>query len=272
MVAGLEMLVSHVRRTAGSDRSGSGDGEGGFDVAVHPGAGAGLAHRNKSSPVAGRRALPPSATAMAAPHLDDLAPAEPSHDGLNATEVDDAIYSLAASLRAPRHAHHRGLGDGDDEHMCYNSMGVATEGASPSAAAMGRLPGAGAPSLAMPPPGYPPQPLSAAGRQRWSAREGDRPPPSHSPHGLSSGKEYGGAAGGGGAAAQSLTGNGSWPPRTWHSHGLPGSRPRSVEGGPRPLEAQRGMPSTRRAAYYSQPPSDPRLVLQPTGTPTNYYS
>ena len=71
-------------------------------------------------------------------------------------------------------------------------------------------------------------------------------------------------AAGGGSAAQLGTGNGNWPPRTWHSYNATqGSRPRSVEGGARTLDPRAAAANPRRNTYYGQPAaSDPRLVLQ----------
>ena len=101
------------------------------------------------------------------------------------------------------------------------------------------------------------QPLSAAARQRWSAREVERAAPCHAPSPF--GKEGAPCAGAGGSAAQSLSGNGSGP-RSWHSYGHT-TRPRSVEGG-RPMDP-RGVAS-RRVGYYSSQPSteSPPLVPQ----------
>ena len=290
LVAGLEMLVSHVRRpggggSAGADRGDAADGGLALDLvpAMHR---IGFENsRSKSSPVAGRRALPPSATALpmhddfAADASDRAAPVGGHGDGLSASEVDDAIYSFAASLRAARGA--RGVGGGigaggdggDDELMCFNA-GASAEG---EIMRSSQTPPIGRDRGGMPPGGLsvPPQPGSyfqqqpgapGMARQRWSARDGAVGAPSAGKDGMLMPAGGPSPAGGGGAnAAQQLSGNGSWPPRTWHSYGGPGSRPRSVEGGGRPLEPNRGgVPTTRRAAYYSQTPtSDPRLVLQP---------
>ena len=193
-----------------------------------------------------------------------------AHDGLSAAEVDDAIYSLAASLRSnPRRPLLGSVGgmsaDGGDDAEDGHSAPAMRAGDSLSATV---LAGGG-------PYGAPNQPVSAAQRQRCSAREGDRlasscAPFTFSKDGPGSGSNgalvpAGGAAGGNGAAAaQSLAAF----PRTWHSHAhASGSRPRSVEGGMRALgPTTAGQAPTRRAAYYQQQPSaDPRLVLHPNG-------
>ena len=130
LVAGLELLVSHVRRHGERGGSaGEGEGEGVvpmYAAAAHAGSGIGHA-RSKSSPVAGRRAHPPST--QAAPPLlaggyDDLSSAAHTDADVSASEVDDAIYSFAASLRASRRALSNANADGgDDELLCYAQPG-----------------------------------------------------------------------------------------------------------------------------------------------------
>ena len=246
LVAGLEMLVSHVRRpggggSAGADRGDAADGGLALDLvpAMHR---IGFENsRSKSSPVAGRRALPPSATALpmhddfAADASDRAAPVGGHGDGLSASEVDDAIYSFAASLRAARGA--RGVGGGigaggdggDDELMCFNA-GASAEG---EIMRSSQTPPIGRDRGGMPPGGLsvPPQPGSyfqqqpgapGMARQRWSARDGAVGAPSAGKDGMLMPAGGPSPAGGGGAnAAQQLSGNGSWPPRTWHSYGGP---------------------------------------------------
>ena len=349
LVAGLELLVSNVRRANGTASAG---GEGNLDGSGHIGPGydhveqhsGGFGGRSKSSPVAGRRAMPPSANISALAGLSGVgADGEngedmpPGGDSLNSTEVDDAIYSFAASLRAQRRSCNGANDAVDDELMMGSADGARDysgrehDGSNGNGGGLAGIPasasytvgaGCGRGGLSLPvgsvatsaiagPPGCAlpyavqqgtNQVLSAAARQRWSARENDRAAPTHNP--LPFGKEGGpslviGAGAAGASAAglglsQSMTGNVSWPPRTWHSfahnggstgggglgassvvgaHNANNSRPRSVESGARPLDSRGGIgvPTTRRTAYYSQPTSDPRLVLQPNGGGQQYF-
>lgn len=136
LVAGLELLVSHVRRANGSnelhDDVNAGGGRGGEaldgglltgSMSPHYGS-AVFAARSKSSPVAGRRALPPSASVQAALHEPHELAEPPPNEGLSAAEVDDAIYNFAASLRASRRTRGAGgaLDGGDDESFSYQAV------------------------------------------------------------------------------------------------------------------------------------------------------
>lgn len=316
LVAGLELLVSHVRRTnggasAGTDGTldgGGGGYEGGGDLLQRGGTfGNG---RSKSSPVAGRRALPPSAIVASQQQLHHqhqlgggLESGNGDHRaGLGGDGRDDAIHSLSAG---PRGASRRAGGFPDDDM----AMGLSHDGGTgrehDAGGVGGGAPGAssfaatatrgGGLSMTLPPGSGMPgahapagsQALSMAARQRWSARENDRAPPSHAP--LPFGKDASFAGGGGaiGNGSASLNNTGSWPPRTWHSYahggggvgapgggpscggqggcwvgsggvaaaglsGSAGSRPRSVEGGARPLDPRAGLQQQqRRSAYYS---------------------
>jgi hypothetical protein len=259
LVAGLELLVSHVRRPLGGDRDSGLDSSGGA-VAYDTHPTQPFASRSKSSPVAGRRALPPSATAT--PPIDPLN-AHHAHDSLGASDVDDAIFSFAASLRQPRRPPVGMAGEGgDDEIMCCSGLGGGGLGGT---LPMQHVPGllsrtggglgatlpnstlSGAPGSALPLYGscQQGQPLSAAARQRWSAREQDRAAPCHSVGPFSKEHLVPGASSVGGPMSQ----HGA----PLHSH----SRPRSVEGSGRSLDP-RGADvrvGSRRATYSSQPHS-----------------
>ena len=287
LVAGLELLVSHVRRpNGGASAGGEGPFEGGDDGGadlMQRGGGFGNG-RSKSSPVAGRRALPPSAV-LASQQQQQVRDSDMSEPGggdrghsAGAADGNDAIYGLSANVRSgARRAT-------DDAELVMSAAGSTT--LLPAGSGM-----AGAAACSNAPPHAAVQHgtnqvLSAAARQRWSARENDRGAPCHNP--LPFGKDAGVGGPPSAAMGSSLNNNGSWP-RTWHScaHGGAagqggswvggssnaagglnsgaGSRPRSVEGAARPSDARAGLQQqARRTAYYSQPGADPRLALQPS--------
>lgn len=286
LVPGLELLVSHVRTP---------------NVMSAGGDGGGFSGRSKSSPVAGRRAQPPSAT-ISAPAGSAEGGANPSSGGgpetMTSSEVDDAIYSFAASLRTTRRTlGTNGVTDHPEDELLIgaSSDNSAHDGALASMPApapfakhyglsstlpSGLMAGAlvGAPGCSSV------QHSQNQVRQRYSAREGDRVASSHRP------LPFGTEGGNGTGPPNGLASHGNWPPSTWRScahmpstshagssgsAGGPGasasgggslgnsnSRPRSVEGVGRPLDPRPAAVPTRRAAYYSQPSSDPRLLMQ----------
>ena len=288
LVAGLEMLVSHVRRASGSgaavadagDANGAIGSVGGYEAALAAAEQRAAALRSRTSPLAGRRALPPSAQTAGGHHAtttrasmqssssaaaEEAALAAAAAGGhaasaLSTSDVDDAIFSFAASLRANRRAYGNGTADGaDDDGVLGWANGNSTLGLSAT------LPPSGAPLHSSFGGGPPPvQPLSAASRQRWSARDKER-------HGIGpfSTKDAHGVAPGPGMPPAAACGHGlgsaaaNWPPRTWQSSSSLGSgglnsRPRSVEGGGRPSALDgRGGRRPRRSTSSSRHPPTP---------------
>ena len=250
LVAGLEMLVSHVRRArrsgaAGADAldapggglNGAIGSVGGYEAAIAAAEQRAAALRSRTSPLAGRRALPPSAQTAGGHHAtasrastqsassaaaEEAALAAAAAGGhaasaLSTSDVDDAIFSFAASLRANRRAYGNGTADGaDDDGVLGWANGNSTLGLSAT------LPPSGAPLHSSFGGGPPPvQPLSAASRQRWSARDKER-------HGIGpfSTKDAHGAAPAPGMPPAAACGHGlggaasNWPP----AHGNPPRR------------------------------------------------